>query len=147
MSARAIAPSPGTAAHALAEDGRWWHRAACLGADTGIFFAHPDEAPLKIAEAKAFCGRCPVRTACLDEAVRTGDMHAVRGGTTWPERRDVIPRRNDWCLAGLHRRTPENTYTDGKCRPCRLARAARDRAAARAARPGSSSPQSGKKAA
>lgn len=147
MTARAIARSPGAAGPVLAEDGRWWHRAACLGADWEIFFARPEEAPVRIAEAKAFCARCPVRPQCLADAVKTGDLYSVRGGMTWPERREAFPPRNDWCPAGIHPRTPGSTRADGRCRPCAVTRERNRRADERVARTGSSSPQYGRRAA
>lgn len=36
--------------------------------------------------AKRVCGGCPVRVACLDDALRTGDRHGIRGGLTATER-------------------------------------------------------------
>lgn len=38
------------------------------------------------ATAKRVCGGCPVRVACLDDALRTGDRHGIRGGLTATER-------------------------------------------------------------
>lgn len=36
--------------------------------------------------AKSICGGCPVRAACLDDALRTRDRHGIRGGLTATER-------------------------------------------------------------
>lgn len=97
--------------------GRWWNRAACLDADTRLFFPRPQEAR-KIAAAKAFCARCPVVAGCLADAEKTGDTHAVRGGMTGPERHEARPS-DAWCKPGLHERTPENTTAAGQCRECK----------------------------
>lgn len=140
--------SPGAAGPLFAEDDRWWHRAACLGADTEIFFARPDAAPVAIAEAKAFCAGCPVVAECLRDAAKTGDTHSVRGGLTGSERQAAFPSASpSCCAAGTHARTSENTYADGRCRRCKAARRGAAAAAERVARTGSSSPQSGRRAA
>ena len=41
----------------------------------------------KIDEAKAVCGRCPVRTECLAFALERHIEHGIWGGTSPPERR------------------------------------------------------------
>ena len=124
---------------------RWWERAACLGADTGAFFADPAAAPSGIAEAKAFCARCPVLPDCLGDALKTRDMYSVRGGMTWPERREAFPPARTRCPAGIHPRTPENSRANGRCRLCAITRETRKRAEERTARTGSSSPQQGRR--
>jgi WhiB family redox-sensing transcriptional regulator len=118
--------SPGAAGPLLAEDDRWWHRAACEGADLRIFFPGPKEPPERIAEARAYCARCPVRSACLADAEKTRDADAVRGGMTPAERRAARPP-SPWCGTGRHRRTPENTSPAGACRECRRENQARNR--------------------
>jgi len=108
------------AAVLLAGEIRWWHLAACEGADTETFFS---EDPARIAEAKAFCARCPVRADCLGDAARAGDVHAVRGGLTWPERRGapVVTSAVRMCAKELHVMDEENTRSDGRCLACRRA--------------------------
>lgn len=32
--------------------------------------------------AKAICAKCPVRAACLDHALTTGERHGIWGGTS-----------------------------------------------------------------
>ncbi|TDV47776.1 transcription factor WhiB [Actinophytocola oryzae] len=73
----------------------WRDRAACRDADPELFFPVSDMGPgaRQIADAKAVCGRCPVRTQCLDYAVETGLDHGVFGGTTERERRELIRRQ------------------------------------------------------
>jgi WhiB family transcriptional regulator, redox-sensing transcriptional regulator len=63
----------------------WRTFAACRKEDPELFFPLPGEAG-KIAAAKRICGSCPVRRACLADALameggRSGESrHGVRGG-------------------------------------------------------------------
>jgi WhiB family transcriptional regulator, redox-sensing transcriptional regulator len=146
--ARSALPfSPGAAGPLLAGNTRWWDRAACAGTDTELFFAHPVEAPLMVAEAKAICALCPVREPCLAEALETGDVYSIRGGLTWPERRGTGDPASSWCRSGKHRLTPDNVVSGRKCRACKREGAARRRELERVRRTGSTSPQSGRRAA
>ncbi|GAA2411631.1 hypothetical protein GCM10010404_81950 [Nonomuraea africana] len=72
----------------------WHERAACKGADHWIFCN--DEAALRNGEprppydeekAKSYCSGCPVRTVCLEEALRMRDLFMVRGGLNADELR------------------------------------------------------------
>jgi WhiB family transcriptional regulator, redox-sensing transcriptional regulator len=56
-----------------------------------------------VAEAKAICGRCPVREACLSFALSTGQGEGIWGGLTSDER-----RRQRASAAG---RTPRHQQT------------------------------------
>jgi WhiB family redox-sensing transcriptional regulator len=60
-------------------------QAACLGADPDMFFPAKGENP---RAARALCGRCDVREACLAEALSrdAGRDLGVWGGTTERER-------------------------------------------------------------
>lgn len=146
MGARVLAWSPPVPGAPFAGDDRWWHYAACLGADLRLFFADPEAAPAKTAAAKALCAACPARAACLADALRLGDSHSVRGGLTAAERRELFPPAPR-CRAGLHPLTPENTGQGGGCLRCRRAREARDRTEERMERTGSTAPQYGHRAA
>ena len=65
-------------------DPDWYSQGACrTAADPDIFV--PDRRTTG-AEAKAYCGRCPVAAQCLRFAMKTG-VDGVWGGTTTPERR------------------------------------------------------------
>lgn len=68
--------------------GTWQDRAACLDADPELFYAPGDwdHAPARAAAAKTWCATCPVRTECLDDALRGDDKHGIRGGMTPTER-------------------------------------------------------------
>lgn len=45
----------------------------------------------RIAVAKAICAGCPVRDACLADAVARGDEFAILGGTLPAERAALFP--------------------------------------------------------
>jgi len=69
----------------------WWADALCRneGIPTDLFYGSEDETVgernLRIEMAKAVCGRCGVRTNCLESA-RNGDERGIWGGTTENER-------------------------------------------------------------
>ena len=69
----------------------WRELAACLGADTELFFpvgfTGPAEADAEAA--KSYCRRCPVRDCCLAYALDTGQVAAIWGGYDERERRLV----------------------------------------------------------
>lgn len=69
----------------------WRHDAACRDSDPELFFPISDIGPgaRQAAEAKAVCGRCPVRARCLRHALDNGLDHGVFGGTTERERRNL----------------------------------------------------------
>lgn len=56
-------------------DRPWWHAlAACRGAGTQIFYPTRHDG---VAEALAYCQRCPVRDHCLEHALTTGDTFGI----------------------------------------------------------------------
>jgi len=64
--------------------GAWTQQAACRGTETEIFFpANPAEE----AEALSICASCPVRTQCLDYAIRNRETYGIWGGATPEQRR------------------------------------------------------------
>jgi len=81
----------------------WRDDAACAGMDTDIFFPLSSGDPrvaeatrLNVRVAKAICNDCPVIAACLQEAIRLGDVHGIFGGLTGKERREMSrPPRTD----------------------------------------------------
>ena len=67
----------------------WRTRAACLSVDPELFFPTADKGHAyleQVAAAKAVCARCPVRSECLDEAVKR-IPYGIAGGLTPEERR------------------------------------------------------------
>ena len=63
---------------------RWQDSAACIGADTAIFFPESGD---PVGPAKALCRACPVREQCLADALERGEVHGVWGGLSAKERR------------------------------------------------------------
>lgn len=68
----------------------WTRRAACADSDPDLFFPEPDAAADRIAQAKEICAVCPVRQACLDDAMRRGEPDAICGGLTANERVQLL---------------------------------------------------------
>lgn len=74
----------------------WARAAACKEADPELFHSKNDD---DRAEARAICGRCPVRADCLDDAIEaeasanTKDRHGIAGGMEPAERRAEYERR------------------------------------------------------
>ncbi|MCX5230446.1 WhiB family transcriptional regulator [Streptomyces sp. NBC_00233] len=84
------------ARHRSLGDHTWQDQAVCQTTeynpvDPEIFFPAPDEID-KITVAKALCGQCPVRRACLDAALEAGDTDGIRGGLTEEEREPLHGR-------------------------------------------------------
>ncbi|HVW40937.1 MAG TPA: WhiB family transcriptional regulator [Amycolatopsis sp.] len=70
----------------------WRHRAACRDEDPELFFPVSEMGPgaRQVAQAKAVCARCPVRSDCLSHALDNGLDHGIFGGTTESERRKLF---------------------------------------------------------
>jgi len=71
----------------------WRADAACVGYDTNDFYP-ADIRQLadsrRATRALAACQRCPVRSACLDDAFTTRDTWGIRGGMTSDERARIV---------------------------------------------------------
>lgn len=67
----------------------WYQYAACRGENPELFFPVGTSglAIQQISEAKAVCGRCAVRSVCLEWAVLAGIADGVWGGQSEDERR------------------------------------------------------------
>lgn len=70
----------------------WHHQALCAEADPELWF--PEKGKSNV-EAKRICGRCPVKTQCLHDAVERGEPYGVRGGLSEHERRRYKPVTGD----------------------------------------------------
>jgi WhiB family redox-sensing transcriptional regulator len=70
----------------------WRKRAACRGIDAEIFYPETDD-EADAEAAKAVCGVCPVRQACLEHALAHREREGVWGGTTERERRRILRQR------------------------------------------------------
>lgn len=66
----------------------WRAKAACLGADTELFFPKRGE---PADEARAICRRCPVRVDCLD--AHLDEREGIWGGTSGRERKRLRAER------------------------------------------------------
>lgn len=62
----------------------WASQALCAQADPYLFYS---DSPNAIAQAKAICRRCPVRSECLAHAIKTREDYGVWGGLDRDERR------------------------------------------------------------
>ena len=69
----------------------WRDYAACLTEDPELFFPIGTTGPalLQEKEAKAICGACEVKDACLSWALHTGQDAGVWGGLGEDERRSM----------------------------------------------------------
>jgi WhiB family transcriptional regulator, redox-sensing transcriptional regulator len=66
----------------------WRDRAACGMGDAGLFFPGPNTST---AEVKRLCPSCPVRAACLQDALDSNDVSAgIRAGKSADERRALL---------------------------------------------------------
>lgn len=67
----------------------WRDGATCRHHDPELFFPEGTAGPAKqeADRAKQLCRSCPVRTPCLDFALRHGLAFGIWGGTTGEERR------------------------------------------------------------
>ncbi|MFE6775190.1 WhiB family transcriptional regulator [Streptomyces sp. NPDC057702] len=85
-----VGVAPREEATATAEPGEgWWRGAACVYEDPELFFPVGSATARVLQqerEAKAVCARCPVKRACRDWALATGQAHGVWGGTSERER-------------------------------------------------------------
>ncbi|KOU69226.1 transcription factor WhiB [Streptomyces sp. MMG1533] len=72
----------------------WRDHAACRHEDPDLFFPIGSTGPALVQQeqAKAVCGRCPVREQCLQWALGTGQTLGVWGGTSENERRALRRR-------------------------------------------------------
>jgi WhiB family transcriptional regulator, redox-sensing transcriptional regulator len=82
---------------ALAIPGRWAEQALCVQADPEAWFPDKGKSDLS-AIARRICGRCPVRTQCLDYALSGADTWGgiatgIWGGTTPRERNRLRQQR------------------------------------------------------
>lgn len=70
----------------------WMTHADCADTDPALFFPEVGENDAA-HEAKAICAQCPVRIACLEHALATGEVHGIWGGMNGRERQRIRRRR------------------------------------------------------
>jgi WhiB family transcriptional regulator, redox-sensing transcriptional regulator len=126
----------------------WRDLALCAETDPELFFV---EKGGTARPAKRICGQCEVRAECLEFALEHNEGFGIWGGLTERERgmvkrgmsdipdAPVVPAAPQPCHAG-HLRTPDNVYSDGSCRTCKLDRDREKREAERLARAGGTHP-------
>jgi WhiB family transcriptional regulator, redox-sensing transcriptional regulator len=73
----------------------WRLLAACRSIDPDLFFpvSSAGKSLEQVAEARAVCARCLVRSRCLEFALRTRQAHGIWGGLTAQERDRQHPVR------------------------------------------------------
>lgn len=76
--------------HNAANSPGWRDKAGCQGSDTRLFY--PEQQMMVPLKVKQICYSCPVRSACLYEAISRNDKHGMWGGVTPKGRRSI--RRN-----------------------------------------------------
>lgn len=71
----------------------WMDKAACKGMGPGYpfyprdSFERQDQKEARESRAKAICGMCAVREACLEYALKMNDREGIWGGLNGDERR------------------------------------------------------------
>jgi WhiB family redox-sensing transcriptional regulator len=83
----------------------WQFRALCRGEESSLFFApnyfeRKEQKDAREALAKAICARCPVRSECLEYALRIREPHGIWGGLNEYERRVLLRARGQRLEAG-----------------------------------------------
>jgi len=64
---------------------KWKQNAACIGVETEEFYSK------KIAIARMFCDKCPVRVDCLEYALLTDQSFGIWGGMSESQRKKKYP--------------------------------------------------------
>ncbi len=81
-----------------ADQARWHDQATCREVDPELSFP---EAGGGGRAAKRVCAVCPVRAACLDDALARRDTaYGVLGGLTPSERRELLRQRAELVRSG-----------------------------------------------
>jgi WhiB family transcriptional regulator, redox-sensing transcriptional regulator len=91
--ARSVAWSPGALGPLLADgapDLSWQGAALCAQADPEAWY--PEKGG-SVREAKRICGACPVRAACLEFALDSGEIWGIWGGLSERQRRPLLAAR------------------------------------------------------
>lgn len=67
----------------------WWEQALCRGVNPETFFPKQGASNVK---ARQYCGRCPVSTECLEEAMQRPEQYGIWGGLTPQQRSRKLDR-------------------------------------------------------
>ena len=110
----------------MADNRRWYLDAACRDTDTELFFGGTAASN---KEATKFCGRCPVRAECLEDALEYPpiDQYGVAGGLSAHERSSSleISRRTEELTASARyagNHFPRTRTTTKKFTPAHVGR-------------------------
>lgn len=73
----------------------WLSYALCKGMDTNDFYPEPGTLGYgkAVAKMKALCKMCPVKTNCLDEAIKNKEKYGIWGGLLPRERNNIAKSR------------------------------------------------------
>lgn len=115
-----------------APSGDWRTSALCQQVDPDLFFpvAHTYGWRKQTEAAKRVCGRCPVRQACLEWALETGQPAGVWGGMSEQERQSLSRVRRASILVCLDRQVwIEKELAEGRTQKAIAAELQVDRAA------------------
>ena len=91
----------------------WAKFAACKDADPDIFFPETGSdyvVATRIAEAKRICGTCSVESECLATALMRREKNGVWGGTSWPERKNILGSYKTWRMRGKGMADNDDVY-------------------------------------
>ena len=95
-----------------------WTGAACIGHDPEIWYPDPTDT-ITTREAVDICRGCPVRQACLEQAMReeetSGGRYGIRGGLTPEERRKLDTRASACPDCGRFLTTHQMRYHHKLC--------------------------------
>lgn len=93
------------ASNVLSVSGGWEQRAACIGADPGLFYSDDRQGSGAYVQARLLCLSCNVKRDCLsaamdamtsdkdDESSIAWGQHGVWGGTSPSERWQMLAER------------------------------------------------------
>lgn len=105
----------------------WRESGACADLPTAMFFPEDSHG---VTRAKAICATCPVCADCLQSAMDNDERFGIWGGLSERQRRFVRYQRNIGVPQGSNAEHGVYRYNNGcRCNVCRLAKAARRRAA------------------
>ena len=92
----------------------WMEHGLCRQVDPALFFPEGRgmAVVLQTEQAKQVCNRCPVRAACLEWAVDTGQSSGVWGGLSEDERLPLLRARAQQRHSGYARCIDEQAYIE-----------------------------------
>ena len=70
-----------------------WTEARCATGDARLLHLFFSEETVEIAEAKALCGECPMRLACLEGALARQEPWGIWGGQLFDGGRPIAIKR------------------------------------------------------